>query len=132
MQCDMQTLITNDIKVSVEVFYRPVESRPDAERFVFSYRITIENLGSDTVQLLRRRWYITDSVGDPREVEGLGVVGQTPILRPGASHSYGSWCPLTSSIGKMSGYFTMINIRTRQNFAVQVPEFKMIADFKLN
>lgn len=128
----MQTCITRDIKVSVEVFYQPFQSQPNAERFIFSYRIHIENLGRETVQLQRRHWFISDSDGAHREAEGPGVVGQTPMLQPGESHSYESWCPLRTEIGKMGGFFTMMNLKTKQTFAVKVPYFNMIAPFKEN
>ncbi len=128
----MNALITRDIKVSVEVFYQPFQSQPRAERFIFAYRIHIENMGRETVQLQRRHWFISDSDGERREVEGPGVIGQTPILQPGESHSYESWCPLRTEIGKMGGFFTMMNLRTKQKFEVRVPDFKMIAPFKGN
>lgn len=128
----MNTLITNGIKVSVEVSYQAFQSQPQTEQFIFSYNVIIENVGTETVQLQRRHWFISDSNGDNREVEGEGVIGQTPILSPGQVHSYNSWCPLRTSIGKMGGFFTMINLKTREQFEVQVPDFKMIASFKEN
>ena len=128
----MNTLITNGIKVSVEVFYQAFQSQPQAGQFVFAYRVTIENVGSETVQLQRRHWFITDSNGENREVEGPGVIGQTPVLAPGQVHRYNSWCPLKTAIGKMGGFFTMVNLKTQEQFEVQVPDFQMIATFKAN
>lgn len=125
----MNALTTNGIKVSVEVHYQPFQSKPQAVQFVFAYEVTIENVGTETVQLQRRHWFINDSNGESREVEGAGVVGQTPTLAPGQMHRYNSFCPLRTAIGKMSGNFTMINLKTRERFEVQVPEFKMVAPF---
>jgi len=128
----MNALITNGIKVSVEVFYQAFQSQPQTGQFIFAYRVTIENVGAETVQLQRRHWFICDSNGENREVEGAGVIGQTPILAPGQVHRYNSWCPLQTSIGKMGGFFTMVNLKTREQFEVQVPDFQMIAPFKAN
>lgn len=128
----MDALITNGIKVSVEVFYQPFQSQPQSGQFIFAYRVIIENVGAETVQLQRRHWFISDSNGENREVEGEGIIGQTPILAPGQVHRYNSWCPLQTAIGKMGGFFTMINLKTREQFEVQVPDFQMIAPFKSN
>ena len=128
----MDALITNGIKVSVEVFYQPFQSQPQTGQFIFAYQVTIENVGAETVQLQRRHWFIKDSNGANREVEGAGIVGETPILAPGQMHRYNSWCPLQTAIGKMGGFFTMINLKTREQFEVTVPDFQMIAPFKSN
>lgn len=128
----MEACITRDIKVSVEVFYQPFQSRPKAEQYVFAYRVHIENLGRETVQLLRRHWFIVDSNGKKREVEGVGVIGKMPVLQPGESHQYDSWCPLSTAIGKMYGSFQMIVSATEESFDVQIPEFSLIAPFKEN
>jgi ApaG protein len=84
------------------------------------------------VKLLRRHWYITDSNGTYREVEGEGVVGQQPVIEPGGSHQYISACNLRSDMGKMSGSYQMENLYNKRLFQVQIPEFQMIAPFKLN
>ena len=128
----MKTLITQGIKVSVEPFYLPKESFPVQQRYVHAYRITIENRSTHTVQLLRRHWYIHESNGILREVEGDGVVGLQPILEPNEKHQYTSWCPMMTDIGKMYGTFQMQNLVTSDFFDVVVPEFKLIAPFKDN
>ncbi|MBK7872552.1 MAG: Co2+/Mg2+ efflux protein ApaG [Saprospiraceae bacterium] len=128
----METLITNGIKVSVETSYQPSYSRPLEMKFIFSYHITIENLSSQTVQLLRREWAIYDSTGTIRRVEGEGVIGKQPILAPGESHQYASWSPLTTELGKMTGAYIFSKDADGQEFRVNIPEFKLIAPFKLN
>jgi ApaG protein len=128
----METLTTNGITISVETFYQPKHSNPREMRFVFAYRITIENHSPNTVQLLRRHWYITDSAGQIREVEGEGVVGKQPVLKPEDLHQYVSWCPLTTDIGMMHGTFLMQNTETGDTFHARIPAFKLIAPFKLN
>ena len=88
----MVTATTNSIKISVETFYQPDYSYPMNQHFMFAYRITIENYGTDTVQLLRRHWNIIDGFGQRREVEGEGVVGEQPIIRSGEKYVYVSGC----------------------------------------
>ncbi len=128
----METLTTKGIKISVETYYHEKHSRPVEEKFVFVYQITIENKSNTTVQLLHRHWYIFDSNGVVREVEGEGVIGKQPILKPGESHQYVSWSPLQSEMGKMYGYYLMHDQVKNKNFKVPVPEFKLIAPFKMN
>ena len=76
----MQSAITYDVKVSVEAMYQPMYSKPTNKEFVHAYRITIENMSDQPIQLLSRYWFIWDSVNKPREVEGDGVVGKQPCL----------------------------------------------------
>jgi ApaG protein len=128
----METLTTQGIKISVEPFYLPKESLPVQQRYVHAYRISIENRSSQTVQLLRRHWFILESNGILREVEGEGVVGMQPILQPGEKHQYTSWCPMMTDIGKMYGTFQMQDLVTSHFFEVAVPEFKLIPPFKEN
>ncbi|MFN7116892.1 MAG: Co2+/Mg2+ efflux protein ApaG [Saprospiraceae bacterium] len=128
----METLITRGIKVSVETQYQPAYSRPLEMKYVFSYHITIENMSEETVQLLRRHWYIFDSNGVIREVEGEGVIGKQPILHPGESHEYASWSPLMTEMGKMYGFYLFVRQSDDEQFKVQIPEFQLLAPFKLN
>lgn len=128
----MDTLITNGVKISVETFYQPQYSKPVEMQFIFAYRITIENLSSESVQLLRRHWIITDSTGIRREVEGEGVVGQQPTLGPGEVHQYVSWCHLTTGLGTMHGTYLMQRQFDQQHFQVQIPEFQLAATPVLN
>jgi ApaG protein len=128
----METLTTQGIRISVEPFYLPQESIPIQHRYVFAYRVTIHNQSSETVQLLRRHWHIIESNGVVREVEGEGVVGLQPVLTPGESHQYTSWCPLMTDIGKMHGTFQMARLTDETRFDVKIPEFKLAPPFKMN
>lgn len=128
----MVTEITKGIKVSVETEYQPAYSSPSQYHYVFTYRVTIENQSDNTIQLLRRHWNIHDAALIAREVEGEGVVGQQPILEPSQYHQYVSGCNLKSGIGKMGGTFLMERIVDGHKFKVTIPEFTMIAPFKLN
>lgn len=128
----MVSEVTQGVKVSVETEYQPEYSSPGQMHFVFTYRITIENNSQNTVQLLRRQWYIHDANNTNREVEGEGVVGQQPVLEAGQSHTYVSGCNLKSGIGKMFGNYLMERVLDGKKFRVKIPEFTMIAPFKLN
>jgi ApaG protein len=128
----MVSAITSGIKVSIEVTYQAEFSSPHQHHYVFTYKVFIENTGSQTVQLLRRRWEIYDAAESLKIVEGIGVVGQQPVLEPGASHSYVSGCNLKSGLGKMKGTYTFERLKDGKKVEVPVPEFQMIADIFTN
>jgi ApaG protein len=128
----MEICTTNGITVRVEAQYLPEHSNPRGLKFIFGYQISIENGSGNTVQLLRRKWFITDSFGTVREVEGEGVVGLQPVLRSGESHTYVSFCNLFSEFGKMRGFYTMVRQSDGQEFDIEIPEFKMVAPSILN
>ena len=100
--------------------------------FAFSYEITIENHSKDSVQLITRHWEIFDSLSGMEIVDGEGVIGKKPVLKPGESHKYSSGCLLSSPFGAMRGYFNMINFTTTRNFRVVVPSFRLSAPYALN
>lgn len=126
------THITEGVKVSVRTRYMQDYSSPDQFHFVFGYKVLIQNTSGHTIQLLHRKWEIFDSVGINRVVEGEGVIGQRPILAPGDSHEYTSGCNFKSSMGKMLGTYEFMRLDDRSVFDVTIPEFIMIAPFKLN
>jgi ApaG protein len=128
----MDTLTTNNITVSVETQYLAAHSNPRAGKYIFGYHITIENHSPHTVQLLRRHWIIQDACGTLREVEGDGVVGLQPVLAPGEVHGYSSFCNLDTDIGKMVGVYQMTRMNDSSLFDAKIPEFLMVAPFKLN
>jgi ApaG protein len=96
------------INISVHTAYLPEQSEPDAERFVFSYTITIRNDGDGPARLLKRHWVITDANGEVQEVRGEGVVGEQPYLRPGESFRYTSGTVLATPVGSMEGEYEMV------------------------
>lgn len=101
-------------------------------KLVFSYNIRIENNSDETVQLQRRKWLITDGCVEQREVEGEGVVGETPVLNPGDHFEYQSWCPLANDFGAMEGYYTFAETRTFQTFKVKIHPFLLLPFYQLN
>ena len=121
----MSKAVTQGIQVSVNARYTEEQSDPRAQRFLFSYRIRIENTGSVPVQLLRRHWHIHDSLGTHREVEGAGVVGEQPTLAPGEAFTYSSFCDLKSGFGRMHGTYLLRRLDDQSTFRVQIPPFML-------
>ena len=128
----MVTAITDGVKVSVETIYQPEYSNPANEHFMFAYRIEISNLSDYPVQLMRRQWFIFDSNSSRREVEGEGVVGLQPVIQPGESHVYVSGCNLKTDMGSMQGTYLMNRLVDDAEFEVEIPEFQLIAPYRLN
>lgn len=128
----MVTAITQGVKISVDTVYQEEYSNPEKEHFMFAYQITIENLSDYAIQLMRRQWFIFDSNGTQKEVEGEGVVGLQPTIEPGESHSYVSGCNLTTDMGSMSGTYLMHRVADNTDFSVDIPEFHLIVPYRLN
>ena len=128
----MVTKITDGVKISVETIYQPEYSNPANDHFMFAYRVSIENLTENSVQLLNRHWHIFDSNGTKREVEGEGVVGLQPIIEPSDNHEYVSGCNLKTDMGSMKGSYEMKRIVDDRKFRVNIPEFYLIAPYKMN
>jgi ApaG protein len=128
----MDTQTTSGIKISVESIYQPEYSNPENMHFMFAYRITIENQSDYTTQLIARHWDIFDAIGEQKQVDGEGVVGEQPILRPGEIHQYVSGCNLKSEIGYMQGYYIMLREIDNELFEVKIPRFNLIASYRLN
>ena len=128
----MATQVTQDVRISVRARYEPEQSDPKQGRFIFSYRIRIENRGARTLQLTRRHWSIFDSLADRREVTGPGVVGETPVLAPGEQFSYNSYCDLRSGMGRMHGRYSMRDMGDGSVFDVVIPEFELLYPYLAN
>ena len=128
----MISKISEGVEISVETFYQPEYSNPLNAEFMFAYRITIENHNKFSVKLLNRQWYIFDSNGQQREVEGEGVVGLQPVIEPSKQFQYVSGCNLRTEMGRMYGYYVMENQNTKSTFKVKIPPFEMVAPFKNN
>ena len=120
----MYQRITRGIKVIVRPQYLDGQSRPDDSHFVWSYTITVENHGRETVTLQTRYWKITDAAGHVQEVRGEGVVGEQPTLAPGDTFQYTSGCPLKTPSGFMVGAYQM-QTAEGEMFNVDVPAFSL-------
>lgn len=128
----MNALITQNIKITVESMYKSEYSKPDKQYYIFAYKITIENKGEHTIQLMTRHWEIFDSVGERKKVDGRGVIGQQPILKPGEKYPYVSGCNLKSDLGCMEGHYNMLNHVTQEMLTIPIPKFNLIANYRLN
>ena len=117
---------TDGVTVRVSVSYLPEQSEPERGRWFWAYHIRLENEGTETVQLLTRHWVITDGRGARHSVEGEGVVGEQPVIEPGASFDYVSGCPLTTPSGAMRGSYRMV-AEDGSAFDVDIPPFALIA-----
>jgi ApaG protein len=118
--------VTQSIRVEVLSRHSPENSRPMEDEWVFQYTVRITNQGTDTVQLLTRHWIITDALEHVQEVKGPGVVGQQPVLAPGESFKYSSWCPLKTPTGTMRGTYQMVRTDGTQ-FDIEIAPFALKA-----
>ncbi|MFC7377340.1 Co2+/Mg2+ efflux protein ApaG [Brevundimonas sp. GCM10030266] len=115
---------TDGIVVRVRPSYLAGQSDPDGGRWVWAYQVEIVNLSASPVQLVARRWTITDALGHVEEVRGPGVVGEKPTIQPGDSYSYASGCPLGTASGSMVGGYSMVDDLGRM-FEVAIPAFSL-------
>jgi len=118
------TAITKGIAVSVEPAYLEARSSPESAQYFWAYRVTIENRGQETVQLLSRHWMITNARGELTEVKGPGVVGEQPVLKPGESYEYSSGAPLNTPSGMMGGAYRMES-ESGERFDIEIPTFSL-------
>lgn len=115
---------TDGIVVRVRPSYLAGQSDPDGGRWVWAYQVEIVNLTTGPVQLMARRWTITDATGHVEEVRGPGVVGEQPVIAPGEAYAYASGCPLGTASGTMVGAYYMTDDRGRA-FEAQIPPFSL-------
>ena len=120
----MYRAVTRNIEVVVTLRFVPDRSSPDTSYFFWAYTIAITNNGHDTVQLKTRHWRITDASGRRQEVRGAGVVGEEPVLEPGASYEYTSGVPLPTPSGFMVGTYGMVSA-DGEHFDVAIPAFSL-------
>ncbi|TXK77249.1 Co2+/Mg2+ efflux protein ApaG [Mesonia sp. K4-1] len=124
--------VTRGIKISVKTSFQGTFLKNYKIHFAFSYRITIENQSNDSVQLTSRFWKIKDALSRSEIVQGEGIIGKKPVIKPGESHTYSSGCLITSPFGSMSGHYNMVNFTSTRKFKVLIPSFKLSAPFALN
>lgn len=117
--------ITEGIRVTALPFFVPEQSDPKAPRYLFVYRIRIENVGDSAAQLRWRHWHIQDPVAGDHEVEGEGVVGEQPRIAPGEVHEYQSFCVLQSPVGSMEGWYEFVR-DDGSRFTAAIPRFDLV------
>jgi len=118
--------VTREVAVRVAVSYLAEQSDPSTNRWCWSYHVRIENGSGVAVQLLSRSWVIVDGRGTVHEVHGEGVVGEMPLIAPGASFDYVSGCPLDTPNGTMSGSYRMVD-EDGTAFDVAIPRFQLLS-----
>jgi ApaG protein len=112
----------HNITIQTRVNYLPDQSDESGNRFVFSYTISITNLGSTAAKLISRHWVITDAHHHVQEVRGQGVVGEQPLIKPNQSFEYSSGTVLTTQVGTMRGSYRM-EAEDGSQFDVEIPQF---------
>lgn len=123
-EVDVYEAVTRGVRVRVAPVFLAAQSSPHERRWVWAYRVEVENTGERSVQLVSRRWIITDGLGRVEEVAGPGVVGEQPIIRPGETYRYASGCPLTTPSGAMVGTYRML-VDGGEAFDAAIPAFSL-------
>jgi ApaG protein len=118
----MEEIDQHGVVIQAQVNYLPEQSDEAGNRFVFSYTITITNLGHSSAKLISRHWVITDAHNHVQEVRGQGVVGEQPLLKPSQSFEYTSGTVLTTQVGTMRGSYQM-QAEDGAQFEVEIPQF---------
>jgi ApaG protein len=127
----MSDTTTRGIRIQVTSTYLPERSSPRDCQYLFAYHIRISNVGSETAQLVSREWIITTADGEVERVKGPGVVGEQPVLTPGSSFEYTSYCPLKTSVGSMQGSYQMMTA-DGEKFEAQIAPFTLAAPHALH
>ena len=108
-----------------------IRDSPTTGPYLFRYQVQITNLGEEVVQLMERTWVITAADGRTERVEGPGVVGEQPVLVPGASFRYRSFCPLPTAMGTMHGHYSM-RTADGETFDAEIGAFVLAAPQAVN
>lgn len=117
----MSDTTTRGIRIQVKSTYLADRSSPKESSYLFMYEVRISNVGGETAQLVSREWVITNAEGEVERVKGPGVVGEQPVLAPGGSFEYRSYCPLKTNVGSMHGSYQMITAGGEQFDAIIAP-----------
>ena len=124
--------VTKGIKVSVRTGFDGSYFKNYSLHFSFNYTIIITNQSKNTVQLKTRHWRVFDSLSSDIIIDGEGVVGKKPLLKPGDSYKYSSGCLITSPVGAMRGFYNMVDVNSGKKFKAYIPTFKLNAPQALN
>ncbi len=128
----MEHKIKQNIIITSLTWYREDLSDVENNNYFFNYKIKIQNISKDRVQLLHRYWKIEHLTIGSSVVSGSGVIGEQPILSENESFEYTSGCELWNPFGRMSGYYTFMNLESKQEFSIEIPSFKMVYPPLLN
>lgn len=114
--------LTKGVRVEVSSVYLDDYSNPSASEYLYTYKVVITNEGEESVQLLNRHWIIIDSNSKKEEVKGPGVIGKQPLLMPGESFEYFSFCKLETNFGTMEGTYEMVDAN-KNKFNIEIARF---------
>ena len=126
----METI--SNILINTKSSFMKDRSNIQKSLFFFIYEIIIKNKSDKTFQLMSRYWKISDANENTQIIEGEGVVGERPILKPGDSFNYNSFCPIKTEFGTMSGYYIFREDSTGNLFKVIIPEFVLVVPDNIN
>ncbi len=121
---------SNNVSVMVEPKYEKERSKPEQSLYVFSYHVSIRNDGAVPLQISKRSWVITDAFMNVEYVEGEGIVGEQPVIMPGDTFSYISFCPLKTSFGSMKGHYSAVD-DAGKSIKIDIPEFILAHPFAI-
>ncbi|MEZ4938170.1 MAG: Co2+/Mg2+ efflux protein ApaG [Crocinitomicaceae bacterium] len=128
----MKINISSGIRVQVIPSFRPDYSNLSNAVYFFDYSIEIENQRNSEIQLLSRKWKVFDSMHAARIFEGIGVVGETPVIAEGGVYAYSSGCDLNSELGYMEGMYTFKDLITNEIIDVLIPKFELFYPYRFN
>ena len=118
--------INDKIIVEVKPGYIADQSDPENQRFIWAYEVNITNDSKEIVQLLNRHFQIVDMNGNVEDIQGIGVIGMQPLIKPGKTFSYTSFCQLTTPQGTMEGDYEFQNLED-EKFLATIPKFILTA-----
>jgi len=127
----MSDTTTRGIRIQVKSTYLSDQSSSRDNHYLFAYHVRISNVGSETAQLISREWIITSAEGEVERVKGPGVVGEQPVLSPGSSFEYTSYCPLKTPVGSMQGSYQMVTA-AGEKFDAAIAPFTLAAPHALH
>lgn len=120
----MYKAITHSIEITVLPEFVPERSNVDEAVYFWAYTVEIANQSNVTVQITARHWKITDANGKLTEVQGAGVVGEQPVLKPGETFRYTSGSNLSTPSGIMTGTYRMV-CEDGDVFDASIPVFSL-------
>jgi ApaG protein len=127
----MSDTTTRGIRIQVRSEFDRERSSPRDNSYVFQYHVRIQNVGSETAQLISREWIITNADGEVERVKGPGVIGEQPVLAPGGAFEYTSFCPLKTNVGSMHGSYQMVT-KDGDKFDAIIAPFTLAVPHALN
>ncbi len=116
---------TNNIEITVWPEFIDSRTTIIGSLFVWAYHVRIDNKSNDTVKLVSRYWRIIDEKGGVQEVDGEGVIGEQPIIKPNDTYQYSSGVHLRHASGIMSGKYKMQMIDHDRFLEVRIPTFSL-------